>query len=436
MSKIKVLWFCNTPANGGDVVYRGGAGSGSWLRTLDIAIQSKVELHVAFYHAENVEFSVGETRYYGMRRYKSFLDSITSRFMERFFNAVRDDSNKISYLDIVCRVNPDLIHIHGTENSFGCLVDSTSTPVVISIQGVLSVWDKIYSRGLGERLMFVRNFDFKSIKNIFFPTNFYNAKVKFKRMAFVERKNLKRANYIIGRTRFDRLVAGFLAPQSRYFHCDEIMRDEFINAAWAPLTYYDNLIRLHTTSDNVYYKGIEMICEAILHLKGAGYSCRWGVAGISEGDLIVKVAKKKFGVLFPAGELIFLGKKTAHDLVKYMNNSDLYVMPSNIENSPNALCEAMLLGMPCIATNVGGTSDFIGDNNGILIQSGDSYSLAAAIVDLYGSPEKALFIGKNARKYALERHDCKRVVGELVEIYKSILSANLSIIENSTIKRF
>ena len=50
-----------------------------------------------------------------------------------------------------------------------------------------------------------------------------------------------------------------------------------------------------------------------------------------------------------------------------MLKSDIFVSASHIENSPNNVAEAMILGMPCIATFAGGTSSYIEDNkNGIL----------------------------------------------------------------------
>jgi len=98
----------------------------------------------------------------------------------------------------------------------------------------------------------------------------------------------------------------------------------------------------------------------------------WRVAGISNNDLIVKVVKKFLKSLYPKSNLILLGKLSELELINNLLNSNLYVMPSHIENSPNNLCEAMMLGMPCIATCVGGTASLINNNDdGVLIQDGD-----------------------------------------------------------------
>jgi len=420
--KIKVLWFSNTPANGSEILMPGRSGSGSWLQTLDIAIQSSVELHIAFYHSEDIEFSVGQTHYYGIKRYRNFATKIVFRFMERFFDYVRDEYNLEAYLKVIDSIKPDLIHIHGTENSFGCIVNKLSIPVVVSIQGLVSEVELFFSKGLGERMMSVRNFNLKSIINIFFPTNFYNSKLRFRKMAAIERKNLLLTKYIIGRTFWDKRVTRLLAPKSKYFHNHEIMRADFKNIRWSPPPNTSKLIKIHTTSDNVYYKGLETVCFAILILNQYGYACSWSIAGVNPDDLIVKILSKKFGSKILKESVNFLGKQSSEELIKSMLASNVFVMPSNIENSPNSLCEAMLLGMPCIATSAGGTSEFLNEKNGVIVQPGDSYSIAAAVIELYGDISKSIFISNNARQAAMSRHDSSRVVLNLLEIYKSILS--------------
>ena len=104
-----------------------------------------------------------------------------------------------------------------------------------------------------------------------------------------------------------------------------------------------------------------------------------------------------------------------------MKKSNLYVMPSHIENSPNSLCEAMMLGMPCISTNVGGVSSLLENGReGVLIQDGDPWSLAGAIKECYLNYPKYLEYGENARKRAIKRHDRKAVAAELLNIYHQV----------------
>ena len=83
-------------------------------------------------------------------------------------------------------------------------------------------------------------------------------------------------------------------------------------------------------------------------------SIKFKICGVSENEEIVKIIKKKYKKEVDFQDIEFLGKLTADNLVKQLCNSNFYIHPSYIENSPNSVCEAMALGMPVIATNVGG----------------------------------------------------------------------------------
>jgi glycosyltransferase involved in cell wall biosynthesis len=242
-------------------------------------------------------------------------------------------------------------------------------------------------------------------------------------MAKVENKNLNNCHYVIGRTDWDYLMTRQLAPQSQYFHNDEIMRSEFFLAQWSvPNRIESKRVVVHTTADNVYYKGLETLVDAIMHLKEFGIQCTWRIAGVEPDDLIVKVLKKRSGRLFPRDSIVFMGKVPASRLIESMLAADCYVLTSNIENSPNALCEAMLLGMPCIATDVGGVSSFINHGkNGYLVQAGDSYAVANYIIEMFSNQSKSHSLGLSARTDAVVRHNPNTIVNNLMSIYETII---------------
>jgi glycosyltransferase involved in cell wall biosynthesis len=108
-----------------------------------------------------------------------------------------------------------------------------------------------------------------------------------------------------------------------------------------------------------------------------------------------------------------------------MLKADIFVHPSHIENSPNSLCEAMLLGMPVIATAVGGVLSMLNDKQeGILIQDGDPYSMAGAVLELIANRNYAKKLGLNARSKAMEKHDPDKIANQLMTAYFSVLSQN------------
>ena len=94
-----------------------------------------------------------------------------------------------------------------------------------------------------------------------------------------------------------------------------------------------------------------------------------------------------------------------------------------MENSPNNLNEALILGLPTIASFVGGTSTFIKDGfDGLLVQEGDSYGFAGAIRYLHSHKDKALTLGNNARIEALKRHNKDKVCNDMLKVYQDILN--------------
>lgn len=100
-------------------------------------------------------------------------------------------------------------------------------------------------------------------------------------------------------------------------------------------------------------------------------------------------------------------------------------MPSHIENSPNNLCEAMIIGVPCVATYAGGTPSILENNiEGILVQDGDPWAMAGAILELAESPDIAVQFGNKAREKALKRHDRGRIINDLMNVYNNIINEN------------
>lgn len=413
----KVLWFSNTPANADEYLKISLSETGGWLKSLDKAIQNNVDLHIAFYHNKDIgNFRYLKTNYYPIIKHKNFYKK-ARKFM---MNDIIYDEHLSIYLNLINNIKPDIIHIHGSENPFGCIIRETSMPVVISIQGNITVYLHKFCSGIESKYLKTKDAHISNLRTLMFPDSFKKTRNKFIKMQIREKRNLKHCKYVIGRTSWDKRISRILAPKRIYFHNDEMLRADFYHAKWIPKK--QNKTILHSTNGNNFYKGLETICLTLYELNKLGIICEWRVAGINNNDLIVKVVKKKIKNKFPKNNLKFLGRLTGKDLTKKLLEADIYVMPSHIENSPNNLCEAMILGMPCIATFAGGTGSLLdNEKEGILIQDGDPLAMAGAIIEFYENPEYANFLGKNARKRALKRHNKDKIISNLLKIYNDIL---------------
>lgn len=415
---MKVLWFSNTPCNASEYFGTGLVGGG-WLMSLDKNLQHKVDLHIAFYsNRRNKPFKYGGSTYYpisrGNWRFKALLGV--------FWKQVIDKQDLSKYLEIIEKVKPDVIHIHGTENAFGCIIPHISVPVVVSIQGCMTVYHHKFLTGFTKGDLRVSTFyRGKGPKQFVRNKSFGRSYREFEKLKEREQDNFKNTGFIIGRTSWDKRVTSVLAPKGKYFHADELLRDAFYLKAW--MGSNSKRLVLHTTTSSSTYKGFETLCEALFILNSnTRLHITWQVAGLSADDSIVKVTKKKLKKKFPSTGLKFLGKLDENRLVSSMCNADVYVLPSHIENSPNSLCEAMILGMPCIATYAGGTPSLLENGiEGILVQDGDPWVMAGAIIELYSNPEVARQFGMRARERALKRHDHGHIVDTYIRIYSDII---------------
>jgi len=416
-NKIKVLWFSNTSANADEYFNSELKGTGGWLKALDQELQKHVDLHIAFYSREDKVFQYKQSYYYSLK----WKLSVFNKIKERYFGFVFDKEDLDRYLLIINEVKPDIIHIHGTENSFGCFIPYVKIPVVVSIQGNITVCNQKFLSGFEKKYLRVKARSFSSLKYFFFPRSFLQSFKLFSKMHTRELNNIKYVNNIVGRTAWDRRITSIMAPNSIYYHNDEILRDSFYHHKWLPIKTSKTI--LFTTNGNTIYKGFETICEALYELNKLGLNCQWNVAGINSNDLIVKLTKKKLKDKYPKEGLVLMGNLNEKELVAALLHANIYVMPSHIENSPNSLSEAMMLGMPCISTFVGGVGTLISDKvDGILIQSGDPWCMAGAILELINNQDYAIELGRNARQTAVKRHDKGKIIYGLIDIYKDILT--------------
>ena len=134
------------------------------------------------------------------------------------------------------------------------------------------------------------------------------------------------------------------------------------------------------------YKGLETILQATHFLLDSNINFIWDVAGIKESDQVVRITEKQEETTFRANNIKLLGSLSELPLIDLMLDCDLFVSPSHLPNSPNSVCEAMILGMPIIATCAGGTSSLLENKKeGILIQDGDPWAMAGAIMEMLES---------------------------------------------------
>jgi glycosyltransferase involved in cell wall biosynthesis len=99
----------------------------------------------------------------------------------------------------------------------------------------------------------------------------------------------------------------------------------------------------------------------------------------------------------------------------------LFILPSNKEGVGSILMDAMSVGLPIVASRVGGVPEIVIDNeNGIIIDAGRSDQLKAAILRLYEDPDLARRIGDNGKTRG-RNFSADIMSQKYLEIYRSTL---------------
>lgn len=110
------------------------------------------------------------------------------------------------------------------------------------------------------------------------------------------------------------------------------------------------------------------------------------------------------------------------DVFSVLLTADIFVLPSLHESSPNALIEAMGVGLPCIASDVGGIADLIENGeNGVRVPPQDPAALAAALYDVMTQPDFARELGRNARTTIQQKFNGAESMRKLEAIYQQFL---------------
>ena len=388
-----------------------------WIASLEqhIKLEASVSLGIAFYlnDIENKIINDGVT-YYPINRSKK----ITERVRRFFISHKSDNSDMIQIKRVINDFQPDIIHIFGTETNFGKIIPFTNIPVTIHIQGILNPYVNAWFPAGFSFFDFIIYNGFNLKKSIV-DAWMYDAN---KKMAIRELQILKDCRYFMGRTEWDKNVTKLLSPNSKYLYCSEILREVFYQSNYIPVLKNSSKFIIQSTISSPLYKGVDLILKtAKLLCTQTKIQFEWHIFGVKE----ISFFEKKLNIKHCDVNVKLMGIATAQDLKDNLSNCDLYVHPSYIDNSPNSVCEAQILGIPVIVTNVGGLSSLVVHNEtGLIIPANDPYSLVYYIDYLRINKEHSKKIGQNGKVVALERHKTATIISNLLTNYQIIIDDN------------
>ncbi|KTD88411.1 glycosyltransferase family 4 protein [Paenibacillus etheri] len=415
---MKILWLTNIPLPEASTLMNSKSlPFGGWLVNTSkyLANSENIELSITFPCNSFREFNVlnGEKIiYYPFPQKKK--ESEVKRFLE----------------EIVDRSRPEIVHIFGTEYIHTLemvnICNERKIKVLISIQGLVSIYAQHYMANLPRKVQ--NKFTFRDLIK---RDNLVQQQLKFQHRGIFEILALKKVKHVLGRTTWDKACTLQINPHITYHYCNETLRESFYNAKWDIEHIEEHSIFI---SQGTYpIKGLHHMLEAMSIIIKKFPKAKLYVGGIDNSNdqgLKAKLKKNSYGKYINhlikkfnlQDKVFFTGSLYEKEMLNRYLRANVFVCPSSIENSPNSLGEAMILGVPCVASFVGGVSDLLIDKQeGFLYQSDAPYMLAHYVCEIFTDNNLALKFSISAREHALRTHDRESNLEKITQIYNNIV---------------
>lgn len=358
---------------------------------------------------------------------------------------------------IVEDAQPDIVHCFGTEYPHTlamCRVFPDKQRLLIGLQGICAMCAEAYTADIPPKA-----FQKVTLRDHVRRDSMAEQQQKFAKRGVMEKESIEIAGNITGRTEWDRLCTRKWNQHASYFNMNEILRPEFYEAEWKAEECTPHSIFL--SQGDYPIKGLHYMLLAMPAILSRYPDATLYVAGnsiVNYATLKQKLKISGYGkyllkLMKDNGlkhKVKFLGKLNAEQMLASYLRSSLFVCCSALENSPNSLGEAMLLGMPCISAEVGGIPSLFTDGEDGIMYEGFrigkntknnsankaeeddrklkavSKHLADAVIEMWQDAEKQAEYCQNARKHARRTHNREINYRKLIEIYARIISNDQS----------
>lgn len=405
---MRVLWLATAPSLYDEQKVMG------WIASLERIVRkycTDIDLGIAFEFTDD-KFKVQRDNvvYYPISLNKTFKDICK----------MKCNGNDDWYLkgprihQVIDDFCPDIIHCFGSEWNWGLITRETDIPVVIHMQGFINIYH--HAETMVRKRKPTLWFDLMHPREVLqriFQTNYSLHRNEN------ERNIMKSCRYFMGRTEWDKNICKFYSPNSTYFHCSEAIRPELYESNDSWVYHPGKKLRIVTIASAGNLKGNGIILQTAKIMTEMGVDFEWRISGNRNHFAAFERSEE---IQHDKVNIKLLGFISADEVKKELLQAELFVLPSIMDNSPNSLCEAQLIGTPVVATYVGGIPQMVENGKtGILYPYNEPYTLAYTLLNLHESPNLLQELSRNERIMAKERHNPEKIAKRLVEIYNKIL---------------
>lgn len=428
---MRVLWVCNIilPAVARQLGVPHSNREG-WLtammdRFLQEQHRNRITLGIAFPVTEELgnidrDMTFGEEESchcYG------FIEDLSTP--EKYDSAIEDRMK-----EILEDFKPDIVHIFGTEfpHALACLrAYRRPARTLISIQGLVSSCAEAYMADLPTSVQ--RQVTFRDLVK---KDSLKQQQAKFQKRGLYEKEAIRLTGHIAGRTDFDKEMTSNINPEAKYHLLNETMRSCFYRDRWKRNECIPYSIFL--SQGDYPLKGFHYLLKAMPMVLAQYPEAQVFVAGNNilrnetwqdrlKRSAYGKYLKKLIRENHLKDKVTMLDSLDAEGMKEQFLKSHVFVCPSVLENSPNSLGEAMLLGVPCVAADVGGVHNILMDGgDGLLYPAGSVEGLAEKLIEIFSKESISQQYSQNARRHARETHDADQNYYKMIRIYEEIVS--------------
>jgi len=167
----------------------------------------------------------------------------------------------------------------------------------------------------------------------------------------------------------------------------------------------------------IFAKGIQDLISAVESVRKEGKVCRLTIVG--DGTYLQELKKQASQSV--ESYTHFTGELDHAGVMAMLSMSDIFVNPSYSEGLPTSVMEAASVGLPIIATDVGGTNEIIEDNkSGLLYKAGDVAQLTRMLKYLINNLDRARYFGDKAKETVAEKFDWEVITEQYDRLLKEM----------------
>lgn len=419
---MKVLWISNISFGPHSILTgQKNAGSGGWLGAAYEAIKNEDSIEL---------FIVTVSRVSEIKRIKdgrhTFLLLPGGHPQEYNHNALK---NRRIWESIRDEIMPDLIQVWGTEFTHGYLALQVikDIPSVIYMQGVMSQITRHYFSGI-HYIELIKSITLRDILRWDWITK---QQTNFYKRSLTEAKMIQISGNVIVENNWCELHCKSLAANCKAYYSKLSINEVFFQEEWSPEVMTPYTIMSNAAGYPI--KGIHVLLQAMSIVINKYPNAKLNIPGekspfeksIFEQIKIggySKYIKKLILKLRLENNICFLGRLSNVQMAKQMSTSNVFIIPSSIENHSSTLIEAMIVGAPCISSYVGGVPEYLTHNsNGLLYRFEEHEILAEHIIKVFSDINYASKIALKGKSMMRKSRNSNHLRTDFLNIYNEIL---------------